>query len=55
MRGLLTALENISTPIVLVTSVDMPLIGGEQLLWLMKVIEDQTRLLSDMQRGRKAA
>src|SRR5215212_5763684 len=39
MRGLLTTIENISTPIVLVTSVDMPLVGGEQLLWLLKKIE----------------
>jgi len=40
MRGLLTTLENTSTPLVLVTSVDMPLVGGEQLVWLMKKIEE---------------
>jgi molybdopterin-guanine dinucleotide biosynthesis protein A len=34
LRGVLTALENTKSDIVIATTVDMPVIGSEQLIWL---------------------
>jgi len=38
LRGVLTGLENITTPIAMLTTVDMPNIGSQQLLWLCEQI-----------------
>jgi molybdopterin-guanine dinucleotide biosynthesis protein A len=40
VRGVVTALENVKTELAIVASVDMPLIGREQLLWLVERMED---------------
>jgi molybdopterin-guanine dinucleotide biosynthesis protein A len=40
LRGVLTALENAGTPIVAVTTVDMPNVGGGDLRWLVARLED---------------
>ena len=39
VRGLMTAMENLKTEILVVASVDMPGMGREQLLWLMQNLE----------------
>jgi len=41
VRGLITAFENLKTEMLIVASVDMPLIGKEQLLWLMQQMEER--------------
>jgi molybdopterin-guanine dinucleotide biosynthesis protein A len=41
LRGVLTALENLKTEVVVVASVDMPLIEREQLLWLVERIRPE--------------
>src|SRR2546421_4822578 len=41
VRGVLTALENLNTEILIIASVDMPLIAQEQLLWLMQKMEEK--------------
>jgi molybdopterin-guanine dinucleotide biosynthesis protein A len=45
VRGVLTALENLKTEIVIVASVDMPLVGREQLLWLADSMADACGLM----------
>src|SRR5437762_2106214 len=42
VRGLITALENSKTQILIVASVDMPLVGREQLLWLAENIQEKS-------------
>jgi molybdopterin-guanine dinucleotide biosynthesis protein A len=41
VRGVLTALENLRTEFLVVASVDMPLVGREQFLWLMERMEEK--------------
>src|SRR5256885_3123333 len=41
VRGLITAMENLKTEILVVASVDMPGMGREQLLWLMQNLEER--------------
>jgi molybdopterin-guanine dinucleotide biosynthesis protein A len=41
VRGLVTALENSKTQLLIVASVDMPLAGREQLLWLIEKIQEK--------------
>jgi molybdopterin-guanine dinucleotide biosynthesis protein A len=41
VRGVLTAMENLKTEILIVASVDMPLVGKEQLLWLIQQMEER--------------
>src|SRR5690349_21350151 len=36
LRGVLTALEQASSDVVAVATVDMPGVGGEQILWLLE-------------------
>src|SRR4051812_33054535 len=43
VRGVLTALENLTTEIVIVASVDMPLVGKEHLLWLMEQMQKRAK------------
>ena len=38
LRGVLTALENTTTPAVVVTAVDMPGVGAQHLTWVAKVL-----------------
>ena len=38
VRGVLTALENLRTPLLVVATVDMPGIGNEQLQWLVSLL-----------------
>jgi molybdopterin-guanine dinucleotide biosynthesis protein A len=44
VRGVLTALENLRTEFLVVASVDMPLVGREQFLWLMERIEEKSEM-----------
>ena len=46
LRGILTALENAKTAIVIVTPVDMPLIERSQLDWLAEQIGDSLGLMT---------
>ena len=48
LRGILTALEAAQTPLVVVTSVDMPGVGREQLDWLVSRIDAQPAVLGAM-------
>src|SRR3954471_7342309 len=41
LRGLLTALENATTSMVILTSVDLPLVQKEQLTWLVEKLKGQ--------------
>ena len=41
LRGLLTALENATTSMVIMTSVDLPLVQKEQLTWLVEMLQGQ--------------
>src|SRR5690349_2857340 len=41
LRGLLSALENLATPLVIITTLDMPGIDGTHLHWLRKEIDSQ--------------
>jgi molybdopterin-guanine dinucleotide biosynthesis protein A len=41
VRGVSTSLENLKTELLIVASVDMPLVGREQLLWLVERIEER--------------
>jgi molybdopterin-guanine dinucleotide biosynthesis protein A len=45
VRGLITALENSKTQILIVASVDMPLVGREQLLWLVEEIQEKSGVM----------
>jgi molybdopterin-guanine dinucleotide biosynthesis protein A len=49
LRGVMTAIENCETALLVVTSVDMPGIGGEQLEWLVERLEDAAGVM--MRRG----
>jgi len=51
LRGVLTALENAKTPVVLVTTVDMPGIGQEQLEWLVARLHSKKALGVMCRRG----
>ena len=50
LRGLLTALENARTPIVVVTAVDMPGVTGQQLAWVADALGDRAGALGLMPR-----
>jgi molybdopterin-guanine dinucleotide biosynthesis protein A len=41
VRGVMTALENLQTELLIVSSVDMPLVGREQLLWLVEQTQER--------------
>jgi len=41
LRGLLTALENATTSMVIMSSVDLPLVLKEQLIWLVEKLQGQ--------------
>src|SRR5439155_13499779 len=41
VRGLMRAMENLKTDMMVVASVDMPLIAKEQLLWLMQKMQEK--------------
>ena len=45
VRGVLTALEYSTTEILIMASVDMPLVEKEQLLWLVEKIGDRSGLM----------
>ena len=50
LRGVLTALEHASTPIVVVATVDMPGMGREQLRWYVDRLSDRPDILGVMAR-----
>jgi len=50
LRGVLTALQHAPTPLVVVTGVDMPLIGRDQLAWLAGQLGDRADALGLMLR-----
>jgi len=48
LRGVLTALENLITPLVVVTTVDMPGVRMEQLRWVIDQFAKQPRIFGMM-------
>jgi len=54
VRGLMTAMENLKTEILAVASVDMPLIGREQILWLVERMEERPQACGLMIEREKA-
>lgn len=44
LRGLLTALESLDTPLLVVTTVDMPLVSRDQLHWLLAQLSGRPEL-----------
>lgn len=48
LRGLLTVLENLSTPLAVVTTVDMPLMGTTQLSWCLDQLQADPQALGIM-------
>ncbi len=48
LRGVLTAIEQSETEIVVVATVDMPMITGEQLSWIVNQLVDRPELLGAM-------
>jgi molybdenum cofactor guanylyltransferase len=56
LRGVLTALENLSTAAVVVIPVDMPNIRQAQLIWLLQKLDESPQILGVMcRRGAKHA
>jgi molybdopterin-guanine dinucleotide biosynthesis protein A len=53
LRGLLTALENVTTPLLAVTTVDMPGVSRLQLSWLVSELEHRPKTLGVMCRHAK--
>jgi molybdopterin-guanine dinucleotide biosynthesis protein A len=52
LRGVLTALESATTPIVVVTAVDMPRIGAEHLNWVVRELRGRPAAAGVMPRQR---
>jgi|SRR5687768_9787268 len=50
MRGVLTALEAVSTDLLVVTTCDMPGVGTEQFAWLIDLLSERDELLGLMAR-----
>jgi molybdopterin-guanine dinucleotide biosynthesis protein A len=50
LRGVLTALEQASTPVVVFTGVDMPLVGRDQFAWLAERLSERPAALGLMLR-----
>lgn len=50
VRGVLTALEHLTTPVLVVTPVDMPLVGAAQFRWLAERLAARPDLLGVMAR-----
>src|SRR5207249_1793067 len=44
VRGILTALEDATTPTVIVSTVDMPGVGNAQLQWLLRALDERDDL-----------
>lgn len=55
LRGVLTALEGATTPLIIVSAVDMPLIQSDQLTWLATVLTAREGALGIMFRQRNGA
>jgi molybdenum cofactor guanylyltransferase len=55
LRGILTAVENLSTPIVVVIPVDMPNIRATQLNWLLRQLDENQKILGIMCRPHSAS
>jgi molybdenum cofactor guanylyltransferase len=54
LRGVLTALENAATDVVIIATVDMPGVGGEQLRWLVGELSRRADALGVMTRRGEA-
>ena len=54
LRGVLTALENAATDVVVIATVDMPGVGGEQLRWLVGELSGRADSLGVTMRRQEA-
>lgn len=54
LRGVLTALEGLSTPLLVVATVDMPGIGREQLQWIAQALDGRPDVPGCLLRRREA-